>query len=72
MYTEKENIIERVAEYFKDRTEGFADYYTIHVLDWGVRVCMELDRIVFATIYVHNAQRAGLKFRLTARLLGGE
>jgi hypothetical protein len=63
------NVIERMIEYFKDRTEGFDDYYPCtregcnlsHVNNW-------LGLFVF----LYNARRAGLGFGLLVRLMGGD
>ena len=67
--THSKNLMERAVEYFKDRTEGFDDYYPctrqecnlFHVWNWS--------RLF---VFMHNAKRAGMKFRLIARLLGGD
>ncbi len=63
------SLLERVIQYFKDRTEGFDDYYPCtrnecslsHVWNW-----------IGLFVFMHNARRARLKFRLLARLLGGD
>jgi hypothetical protein len=69
-------MIERVIEYFKDRTGHNVltiTYYPCtrpkecnlsHVLDWIGLGCLYL--------FMYNARRADLKFRLLARLLGGD
>ena len=65
----EKSIIERIVQYLKDRTEGFDDYYPCikeeckleHVYRW-----------IGLFIFMYNALRAHIKFRLLTHLIGGD
>lgn len=65
----EKSIVERTVQYFKDRTEHFDDYYPCmkqecdlsHVYNW-----------IGLFVFMHNARRAHIKFRLLVNLIGGE
>jgi len=66
--THWKNLMERVVEYFKDRIEGFDDYYPC------TREGCELSHVhswlrLFVSMY--NARRRHVKFRLLAGMIGG-
>jgi hypothetical protein len=63
------NVIERVVQSLKDRTEGFDDYYPC------VKEECELEHVYKWTrlfVFMHNVVRAHIKFSLLTHLIGGD
>ena len=65
----EKNIIERVVQSLKNRTEGFDDYYPC------VKEECELEHIYKWTglfVFMYNTVRAHIKFTLLTHLIGGD
>lgn len=65
----EKSLIERMMEYFKDRTEGFDDYYPCTREECNLS---HVHRWIGLFVFMHNARRAHTKFRLLMHLTGGD
>ena len=67
----EKSLIERVVQCLKDRTEGLDDYYYPCMKE---EEC-ELEHVYKCTglfVFMYNAVRSHIKFRLLTHLMGGD
>lgn len=65
----EKSLMERLVQYFKDRTECFDDYYPCRRLECDLS---HVYNWIGVFVFMHNAKRNHIKFRLLMHLVGGD